>query len=73
MNQDAFLYSGLFDGDESAELTIAASRRGYVHVARGSTNVNGQHLRAGDALKTGAGTIRIEGGKAAEVLVFDLP
>ena len=73
MNQDAFLHAGLFDGDESAELTVAASRRGYVHVARGSISVNGQQLRAGDALKTGAGTIRIEGGKAAEVLVFDLP
>jgi redox-sensitive bicupin YhaK (pirin superfamily) len=67
------LFAGLFDGDEAAEQTIAASRRGYVHVARGSVTVNGQSLRAGDALKTGAGTIRIEGGHAAEVLVFDLP
>lgn len=73
MNQDALLYAGLFDGDETAEQTVAASRRGYVHVARGSVTVNGQALRGGDALKTGAGTIRIEGGRAAEVLVFDLP
>ncbi len=73
MNQDAFLYAGLFDADEAAEQVIAASRRGYVHVARGSITVNGQRLRAGDALKTGAGTISIEGGNAAEVLVFDLP
>ncbi len=73
MNQDAFLYAGLFDADEAAEQVIAASRRGYVHVARGSITVNGQQLRAGDALKTGAGTISIEGGNAAEVLVFDLP
>jgi len=73
MNQDAFLYAGLFDAEESAERVIAAGRRGYVHVARGSITVNGQPLRAGDAVKTGAGTIRIEGGKAAEVLVFDLP
>ncbi len=73
MNQDAFIHAGLFDGDEAAELTIAASRRGYVHVARGSVSVNGQPLRAGDALKTQAGSIRIEGGRAAEVLLFDLP
>jgi len=73
MNQDAMLFAGLFDGDEAAEQTIAASRRGYVHVARGSVTVNGQSLRAGDALKTGAGTLRIEGGRAAEVLLFDLP
>ena len=73
MNQDAFLHAGLFDGEEAAQLTIAASRRGYVHVARGSVSVNGQRLRAGDALKTGAGTIRLENGSDAEVLVFDLP
>lgn len=73
LNQDAKLYAGLFDGDESAETVIAAARRGYVHVARGSVRINGQPLRAGDALKTGPGTIRIEGGLAAEVLVFDLP
>lgn len=73
MNQDAFLCAGLFDGEERAVHDISVGRRGYVHVARGSVTVNGQHLRAGDALKTGAGTIRIEGGKAAEVLVFDLP
>jgi hypothetical protein len=73
LNQDALLYAGLFDGDETAEQAVAASRRGYVHVARGSVTVNAQQLRAGDALKTGAGTIRIEGGRAAEVLVFDLP
>lgn len=73
MNQDALLYAGLFDGDEAAELTIAAGRRGYVHVARGNVTVNGERLRAGDALRTEAGEIRLETGKAAEVLVFDLP
>ena len=73
MNQDAFLYAGLFDGEEAAEQVIAASRRAYIHVARGSVTVNGQVLRGGDALKAGLGTIRIEDGRAAEVLVFDLP
>ena len=73
MNQDAFLYAGLFDGAEKAELSIAAGRRGYVHVARGEITVNGQALRAGDALKTGAGLLTVEHGKSAEILVFDLP
>jgi redox-sensitive bicupin YhaK (pirin superfamily) len=73
MNQDALLFAGLFDGEETVEQVIAASRRAYIHVARGSVTINGQVLRSGDALKTGAGTIRIEGGRAAEVLVFDLP
>ena len=73
MNQDACLYAGLFDGAERAELTIAAARKGYVHVARGRITVNGHALAAGDALKTGGGTIQLEGGDGAEVLVFDLP
>ena len=73
MNQDAFLYAGLFDGDERAELALAKARKGYVHVARGRVRVNGHDLGAGDALKTDAGSVTLEGGRNAEVLVFDLP
>jgi len=74
MNQDAFLYAGLFDGAERAELPLAAGRRGYVHVARGAIEVNGQRLNAGDALKLDGGTaITLKDGKGAEVLAFDLP
>ena len=73
MNQDAFLYAGLFDGAERADLALAAGRKGYVHVARGSVDANGQRLDAGDALKVGGGTIELKDGQGAEVLVFDLP
>ncbi len=73
MNQDACLYAGLFDGSERAELALAPGRKGYVHVARGRIKVNGHALAAGDALKTVGGTIGLEGGQGAEVLVFDLP
>lgn len=73
MNQDAFLYAGLFDGSERGELQIAAGRRTYVHVARGRITVNGQRLDAGDALKTGDGLLTLDNASAAEVLVFDLP
>lgn len=73
MNQDAFLYAGLFDGAERDELQIAAGRRAYVHVARGQITVNGQELGAGDALKTGDGALTLAHGRSAEVLVFDLP
>jgi redox-sensitive bicupin YhaK (pirin superfamily) len=73
MNQDAFLHAGLFDGAERAELPLAAGRKGYVHVARGSVDANGQRLDAGDALKVEGGTIALKDGQGAEVLVFDLP
>ena len=74
MNQHAFLYAGLFDGAERADLPLAAGRRGYVHVARGAINVNGRKLHAGDALKLDGGTvIELKDGRDAEVLLFDLP
>jgi hypothetical protein len=73
IHQDALVYAGLFDGAERVELAIAAERKGYVHVARGSLKVNGQELGAGDALKSAGGKLVLEAGRAAEVLVFDLP
>ena len=73
IHQDALVLAGLFDGDESARHAIAGGRKGYVHVARGAIEVNGEALRAGDALKTDAGDIVVRNGRAAEILVFDLP
>jgi len=73
VHQDARVYAGLFEGAEKARLALAPGRKAYVHVARGSLQVNGERLRAGDALKTDAGALDFGGGEAAEVLVFDLP
>src|SRR5690606_12695227 len=41
MNQDARMYSGLFDAGEQATLELAPGRLGYVHMARGTASVNG--------------------------------
>jgi redox-sensitive bicupin YhaK (pirin superfamily) len=73
LHQDARVYAGLFDGAERARLELAPGRRSYVHLARGSLRANGEALAAGDALKTDAGALDLEGGEGAEVLVFDLP
>ena len=74
VHQDAQIYAGLFDGDESATLAVPAGRRVYVHLARGEVTVNGQALRHGDALKlTDESTVTVSGGQGAEVLVFVLP
>ncbi|GHD68410.1 pirin family protein [Jeongeupia chitinilytica] len=73
INQDLRLYSGLFDGDETATLPLAADRRAYVHVARGNAEVNGIALEAGDALMLSDETsVTVAAGQQAEVLVFDL-
>ena len=74
LHQDARIYAGLFDAAEAATLTVAAGRKIYVHVARGSVTLNGAELAAGDALKVTDGTsLSIANGRDAEVLVFDLP
>jgi hypothetical protein len=71
--QDARVYAGLFDGDERQTLPLAAGRYAYVHVARGSLEVNGERLEEGDGARLrNPGEIRLSGGRGAEVLLFDL-
>lgn len=74
IHQDARLYVGLFDGTEHARISIPQGRRAYLHLARGAISVNGIALKAGDALKFLEETeIRLDQGRQAEVLLFDLP
>jgi redox-sensitive bicupin YhaK (pirin superfamily) len=74
IHQDARLYAGLFNGEESTALEVAAGRRSYVHLVRGELTVNNTALTGGDALKlTDVTALMLSGGRDAEVLVFDLP
>jgi quercetin 2,3-dioxygenase len=74
VHQDARLYAGLFDGDESATHAFSPGRLGYVHVVKGSAVVNGRSVSAGDALLyADEANVTIERGAGAELLVFDLP
>ena len=71
--QDTRIYAGLFDGDEQQTVTLADNRYAYVHVARGSLEVNGQTLRFGDGAKLrNAKELSFSKGHQAEVLLFDL-
>ena len=73
LHADASISAGLFDGGESAELTLPAGRRSWIHLARGSLRVNGHQLQAGDALGlVDEPLLQIDQGQGAEVLVFDL-
>ena len=74
IHQDANLYAALVDGGESVSLDAKPGRRVYVHVVRGEAEVNGQPLSTGDAMKLWGpdSKVRIEKGRAAEILVFDL-
>jgi hypothetical protein len=74
IHQDARVYAGLFDGAETAALQVDPGRLIYVHVARGAVHANDVALEAGDALKlSDTPQLQLQGGRDAEVLVFDLP
>ena len=74
IHQDVHVYAGLFDGAEQSQLRVAPGRLIYAHVVRGRIVANGEALEAGDALKlVGEPELRLGGGEAAEVIVFDLP
>ncbi len=73
IHADASVYAGLFDGTETATLTLNPLRKGYVHLVRGELLVNGSKLQSGDAvLVEGESAVKLEQGHDAEVLVFDL-
>lgn len=73
IHADARLYAGLFTGDETTTLSLDPARKAYVHVVRGSLNVNGTPLQAGDAAKLAEEhALKLSEGNDAEVLVFDL-
>lgn len=73
IHADARIRAGLFDGAERAEQALDPRRLAYVHVARGAVSVNGTPLEAGDAaLLADESRLVLDGGREAEVLLFDL-
>ena len=73
VRQDARVYAGLFDGDETATLELAPDRYAYVHVAQGSIELNGERLGEGDGVRVREEQVlNLSNGLNAEVLVFDL-
>ena len=73
VRQDARVYAALIDGKENATLELAADRYAYVHVARGSVELNGMALQEGDGVRVRKEQLlTLSNGRDAEVLVFDL-
>lgn len=71
--QDARVHAGLFDGPEQATHPLPAARYAYVHVARGSIEINGVRLSAGDGARIrDERHLDFRDGHDAEVLLFDL-
>ena len=73
-NSDALIYAALLDEGQSVAHDINPGRTAYVHVARGSVEINGQQLSAGDGATKAAGSnLQITGRDRGEILLFDLP
>jgi redox-sensitive bicupin YhaK (pirin superfamily) len=72
IHQDVRLYATLLDGDQTVTHALAPGRYGWVQVARGEVELNGQTLKAGDgAAIEGEPSVTLR-GTGAEVLLFDL-
>lgn len=73
IHADAKIYAGLFNGPQSATLTLDPKRKAYAHLIRGMLTINGQKLVGGDALFIeDEPSLVISDGVDAEVLIFDL-
>lgn len=73
INQDAQLYVSLLKPGEEVAHELGAGRHGWLQVARGSVELNGQKLGQGDgAAISDEKTLNIKGAEDAEVLLFDL-
>ena len=73
IHQDANVYAALLDGDQTVSYALPEGRKAYLHVARGSVQLNGMPLATGDGAKVSAEReLRLSDGARAEVLLFDL-
>jgi hypothetical protein len=73
IHQNAWVYASLLDGDDAVSYALPAGHKAYLHVARGSVELNGQRVGTGDGAKIAdERELRLSGGQAAEVLLFDL-
>ncbi|OFZ67179.1 MAG: quercetin 2,3-dioxygenase [Betaproteobacteria bacterium RBG_16_56_24] len=73
IRQDARIFAARLDGAETLDYSMAAQRKIYLHVARGSVQANGYALSGGDALMyTDETEVDLSDAKEAEVLLFDM-
>jgi quercetin 2,3-dioxygenase len=73
VNQDARLYASLLAEGERVGHQLAGDRHAFIHVARGSVDLAGERLDAGDAAALSApAAIELRAKSACELLLFDL-
>jgi redox-sensitive bicupin YhaK (pirin superfamily) len=74
IHQDAVLSAALLAPGERLTQSLAAGRRGYVHVATGALSINGIALATGDGAKISAESqLEFVAAADSDILYFDLP
>jgi redox-sensitive bicupin YhaK (pirin superfamily) len=74
IHQDVGLYASIIDDGASVSYSTLETRYGWLQVARGTVDVNGERAEQGDgAVIVGESQIEIVARQPAEILLFDLP
>ena len=74
IQQDARMFATVLKAGDSAAHRFAKGRAGWVHVARGTAQLNGKALKAGDGVAiTDEEQVTLSSADEGEVLLFDLP
>ena len=73
VNQDVSLFASILEAGKSVEHPIDSKRYGWLQVARGAVDVNGEQANQGDGVVIVAeSSLTIRASEPAEVLLFDL-
>jgi len=74
IHQDASLYASIIEQGANVTHLMPETRYGWLQVARGAVDVNGEPADQGDgAVIVGESKIEIAAREPAEILLFDLP
>ena len=73
IHQDALVHASLLERGERVSYSLPPTRHAWVHVARGTVDVNGQSLREGDgAAISDEDRLDLTARESSEVLFFDV-
>ena len=74
IHQDADLFGSVLNADHNLSFDVAAGRKVWLQVVKGSLSADGQSLGAGDGLGIlDTGALSLTATETAEFLLFDLP
>ena len=74
VHQDIGLYASILDQGATVQHSMPATRYGWLQVARGVVDLNGERVERGDgAVIVGESDLEIVANQRSEILLFDLP